>query len=333
MRLRVRIKKIVVHPGQHGVLARGQVVQGRVLDGEVALAHRALDVNDGMAGRAAQPRLRLRRVDLLLDRPVEAAVEEDGVVVAARAPLRGPRAHDVLHVLDRPAVPLVVEGREVVGGGGPLLVDLLVAAGAGVAGHEEVGRDRAAHVGLRGGREEGALRAAAFAVHAVRGQGRVRDAIALRGVPVLPHDHQRGRADHDGHDAEGQTLGQPLARARATRDTGRHPGQHEQRAQRRHDDVGAQQPRVRARRAHHRKGQSRHRRQGQQRPRPDQGARPRPPTRQLPGRRGDEKHAQQEVEDDASEVEERRVRVGRQVRAVGDEDEEPEGELPHARSL
>ena len=40
----------------------------------------------------ARPALRLRRIDLLFDRAVEAAVEEDGVIVASRAPLAGLRA-------------------------------------------------------------------------------------------------------------------------------------------------------------------------------------------------------------------------------------------------
>ena len=64
-----------------------QLVQRRVLDREVALAHRAADVRDRVARRAAEPGLRLGRVDLLLDRRVEPAVEEHRVVVAAGAPL------------------------------------------------------------------------------------------------------------------------------------------------------------------------------------------------------------------------------------------------------
>ena len=87
VRLRVELQQVVVGPRQHRVLAHGEVVQRRVLDLEVALAHRAAHVHDRVAGGAAEAVLRLGRVDLLLDRPVEAAVEEDRVVVAARAPL------------------------------------------------------------------------------------------------------------------------------------------------------------------------------------------------------------------------------------------------------
>src|SRR5207247_56472 len=86
---------------------------------EVPLPHRALHVDDRMAGQAAQAVLRLRGVDLLLDRPVETAVEEDRVVVAPRAPLRGLGPHHVLPVLDGLPVPLLVEGREVQGGEAP----------------------------------------------------------------------------------------------------------------------------------------------------------------------------------------------------------------------
>ena len=89
-------------------------------------------------------------VDLVHDRPVEAPVEEHRVVVAAGAPLRRPGAHHLLHVLDGPPVPLVVERREVVGRGVPLLVDVGVAPAAGLAGQEEVGGNGAA--GVRRGR-------------------------------------------------------------------------------------------------------------------------------------------------------------------------------------
>ena len=62
--------------------------------------------------------------------PLEAAVEEDGVVVAAGAPLAALRAAELLHVLDRLPVELVVERREVVHRALPLLVDILVALAA-----------------------------------------------------------------------------------------------------------------------------------------------------------------------------------------------------------
>ena len=84
VRLRVEERQLVVRERQERVLAGREIVQRRVLDREVPLPHRAADVRDRMARRAAQPGLRFRRVDLLLDRPVEPAVEEHRVVVAAR---------------------------------------------------------------------------------------------------------------------------------------------------------------------------------------------------------------------------------------------------------
>ena len=198
VRRRVELEQVVVGPGQDRVLAHRQVVQRRVLDLEVSLAHRAAHVHDRVARRAAEAVLRLGRVDLLLDRPVEAAVEEDGVVVAARAPLAGPGADRVLHVLDRLPVPLVVERREVVRRGVPLVVDVLVALGAGGARHEEVGGDDLAAVGVRGGGEERRARAGAFAVHAERRQRRVHDALSVRrevvGV-VAQRRRERGRRE------------------------------------------------------------------------------------------------------------------------------------------
>src|SRR2546426_10333367 len=81
-----------------------------------------------MAGRARQSRLRLGGVDLLLDWPVKAAVEEHCMIVAARAPLRRACAGNVLHVFNRFPIPLVVERGEVMRRRVPLLVNVRVAA-------------------------------------------------------------------------------------------------------------------------------------------------------------------------------------------------------------
>jgi hypothetical protein len=118
------------------------------------------------------------------------AVEEHGVGVAAGAPFRRLRADGVLHVLDRLAVPLVVERREVVGRRVPLVVDVLVTAAARGARHEEVRRDDAADVRLRRGRKEGTLRNAAFRVH-----GRGRHQRILNAMPGLPAPFD-GRTRH-----------------------------------------------------------------------------------------------------------------------------------------
>ena len=75
-------------------------MQRRIIDGEIAVAHGAVHVNDGVAGHAAEPVLRFRRVDLFFDGPLEAAVEEDGVIVASGAPFAALRAARLLHVLE-----------------------------------------------------------------------------------------------------------------------------------------------------------------------------------------------------------------------------------------
>ena len=94
------------------------------------LPMRAVDVHDGVAGHATQAVLRFGRVDLLLDGTVEAAVEEDRVIVTSGAPFAALRAAQLLHVLDGLPVELIVERREVVHGALPLLVDVLVALAA-----------------------------------------------------------------------------------------------------------------------------------------------------------------------------------------------------------
>ena len=91
-----------------------------------------------MAGNAGETGLRFGRVDLLADGLLPAAAEEDGVIMAAGAPLTGLcRALDILHAFDGGAVELVVEAGEVMDAALPLLVDVLV-AGAALFGIEEV---------------------------------------------------------------------------------------------------------------------------------------------------------------------------------------------------
>src|SRR5437870_11422679 len=97
--------------------------------------------------------------------------------MAAGTPLGGTRASDFLHVLDALAVPLVVEGRKMMHRAVPLLIDVGMAALAGVGLHEVLRRNVAAMFGLRGAREEFSLRPIALAVHGFRRHERIGNTI------------------------------------------------------------------------------------------------------------------------------------------------------------
>ena len=124
------------------VVARREIMQGRVLDDEVPLTHRAVHPGNGVA-RGTESGLawscRLLGIGLS-KRPLK-----NTAVVATRAPLRGLGPDHVLHVLDGLAIPLVVERREMVRRRVPLIVDLAVTARAGLARQKEVRRNRAVH--------------------------------------------------------------------------------------------------------------------------------------------------------------------------------------------
>ena len=146
-----------------------------------------------MAGRARQSRLRLGGVDLLLDRPVKAAVEEHCMIVAARAPLRRASAGNVLHVFNRFPIPLVVERGEVMRRRVPLLVNVRVAARlpAGLRFHKEIRGNETPRVGFGGRRKERGVFADPFACHI---QGRfelLHETIVRLGMALLPGS--RGR--------------------------------------------------------------------------------------------------------------------------------------------
>src|SRR5262249_37104220 len=160
MRPRVERKELVVHGAENRIRARCKLMERRIRDLEVTLSHRALHPRDGMTGGARQAGLRFRRVDLILDGTIEAPVEEHGVVVTAGAPLGGARADDILHVFDGFAIPLVVERREVMGRRMPLIVDVAMAAPAGLARQEELGGEDAPTVGVGGRTRERARHAA-----------------------------------------------------------------------------------------------------------------------------------------------------------------------------
>ena len=193
MRARIEERQEPVHHLDVFALAGEQLVERRILDRETVVAHGAVHTDDGMAGGASQPGVRFRRVDLLLDGPVEAPVEKHGVVVAAGAPLARLRPDYILHVLDGLAVELIIERAEVVRRAVPLFVDVGVAFAAPLRVHEEIRRDNAAGVGLGRGREEGRVRPAAFLLHRRRHHHGVLDAIRRRGRNPAIDRRRRGQ--------------------------------------------------------------------------------------------------------------------------------------------
>src|ERR1035441_1970949 len=114
-------------------------MQRRIGHRETAVAHRPSDMDYRMARHTTQSRLRLWRIDLLLDRAVELTVEENGVIVAASAPLARLRSLHILHILDRLPIELIVERCEVMNGALPLIVNVFVALTALLRLHKEPG--------------------------------------------------------------------------------------------------------------------------------------------------------------------------------------------------
>ncbi len=177
MRNRIEIGEKVIERANVLVVAGGDFVQRWILDGEAAVAHGAVHVHDGVAGRASEAGVGFGSVDLGLDRPLKPPVEEDRVIVTTRAPFARLRPDDILHVLDRLAIELIIERREMVHRAFPLLEDVLVASAAGLRVHEKVRGDDAVHVGVRRRGEEGRFRTGAFLLHAGGNDQRIANAI------------------------------------------------------------------------------------------------------------------------------------------------------------
>ena len=167
------------------ILRSRQLVQLGILQIEIALAHGALHFGDGVTHHATEARLRLRAVHDLLDRSIHQTAVEDGRIVASAAPFRRLGADRILHVLDRLAVPLIVERREMVGGTEPLIVDIFVATFAGVRLHEELAGNFLLAINLRGAGKERTFGPIAFAIHVVGRHGGILDAAAR--LPTFAH--------------------------------------------------------------------------------------------------------------------------------------------------
>ena len=147
--LRIQLDgEIVQHPNQR-VLAGCELVQLGIFEVEVGLSHRAFYVRDGVAHHAAQSGLSFGSVHELFDRRIHSAGIEHRRIMASAAPFGRLGADRILHVLDRFAIPLVVERRKMVGGTVPLVVNIFMTTLAGIRLHEELARNLFSTIDLR----------------------------------------------------------------------------------------------------------------------------------------------------------------------------------------
>ena len=321
MRLRIQVRHEAVRRAHVAVPARHELVQGRVLDREAAVAHATVHVHDRVAGRAGQAGMRFGRVDLVLDRTLEASVEEHGVIVAPRAPLARLGPDDLLHVLDRLPVELVVERREMMGRAVPLLVGILVALATGLRIHEKVRRDDAADVRLRRRREERRLRPSALLLGRRGDDERVDDAV--REVGVHLHVCRDGERKHHGEHRralQAEPERTDPARPRPRRPDGERQQGHD--GSGRGDDVRVQNPAMLVQIAD--ADQVQPERQGEGHP--GGGHRDTPEqiavARHQRGARNRQPHAQHEVQQDVRHVEDRRRLERRDVSRVDQQEDQ-----------
>ena len=92
--------EIVVQIPNKRIIAGSDVMKRRVFNHVSAITHGILDAFDRVARRAGESGLCGRRMEVLPNRFVHHAVEEDCWVVTAAAPFRGLDAVDFLHIDD-----------------------------------------------------------------------------------------------------------------------------------------------------------------------------------------------------------------------------------------
>jgi hypothetical protein len=114
MRLGSHLDEKIMDPLQELVITGGKVMQGRIFNDKCAIPHAVPDLDYGMTRCASQPGLSLGSMKLLFDGNIELSVEEHRVVMTSRTPFGWLDSYYVLHVLDRLAVPLIIERGEVV---------------------------------------------------------------------------------------------------------------------------------------------------------------------------------------------------------------------------
>src|SRR5579864_9403537 len=112
----------------YGIFTRCKFVQSWIFQHKVALAHGAFHFHDAVAHQAAEAGLGFRSIFDLVDGGIEFAAEEQRGVVTSRTPFTGLHARDVLHIFDALAIPLIVEGRKMMRGAFPLLINIRMAS-------------------------------------------------------------------------------------------------------------------------------------------------------------------------------------------------------------
>src|ERR1700687_2791475 len=117
-------------------------------------------------------------MDLIANGRIKLAAEKKRRIMAASAPFRRAHAGDVLHILDALSVPLIIEGREVVRGAIPLLVNIGVAPFAGCRLHKEFGGNFSAIHGLGRTRKKRTGWTVTFTVHGGGRDGRIGNSIS-----------------------------------------------------------------------------------------------------------------------------------------------------------
>ncbi len=132
MRFRIELDHEIVQGTHQGILAGRKFVQLWIFEIKVSLPHRALYVGNGVAHHAAESSLRFGRVNDLLDRSIHLSGIENCRVMAPSAPFGRLGADRILHVLDRLAIPLIIERRKMMRRAVPLLVNIFVTALAGI---------------------------------------------------------------------------------------------------------------------------------------------------------------------------------------------------------
>src|SRR5439155_5693791 len=92
MRFGVQANDEIVQLAEERIFAGGELMELRIFQEEITLAHGAFHFHNAVAHQAAEAGARLRAVDDLLDRSIEKTTVKQGGVVAAGAPLGGAHA-------------------------------------------------------------------------------------------------------------------------------------------------------------------------------------------------------------------------------------------------